>query len=140
MLRVKLRGYHKRRMLKHNLFGVFLKEKRQEKNISLRELSDKANVVHTYIAKIENGSKPPPSDDVMIRLAKGLNLDDESSEIFFDLAAKCKRINDDKNFYLPADISEYLLNEDNAKKLIRKASKLSNSNEFWNEILKQIEK
>lgn len=127
-------------MLKHNLFGVFLKEKRQQKNISLRELSDKANVAHTYIAKIENGSKPPPSDDVMIRLAKGLNLDDESSEIFFDLAAKCKRINDDKNFYLPADISEYLLNEDNAKKLIRKASKLGNTNEFWNELLKQLEK
>lgn len=127
-------------MLKHNLFGVLLKEKRQQKNISLRELSDKANVAHTYIAKIENGSKPPPSDDVMIRLAKGLNLDDESSEIFFDLAAKCKRINDDKNFYLPADISEYLLNEDNAKKLIRKASKLGNSNEFWNELLKQLEK
>lgn len=96
-------------MLKHNLFGVFLKEKRQAKNISLRELSYKANIAHTYIAKIENGSKPPPSDDVMIRLAKGLNLDDESSEIFFDLAAKCKRINDDKTFYLPADISEYLL-------------------------------
>lgn len=140
MLQVKLRGYHKRRMLKHNLFGVFLKEKRQEKNISLRELSYRANIWHTYIAKIENGSKPPPSDDVMLRLAKGLNLDDESSEIFFDLAAKCKRINDDKNFYLPADISEYLLNEDNAKKLIRKASKLGNSNEFWNELLKQLEK
>lgn len=127
-------------MLKHNLFGAFLKEKRQQKNISLRELSDKANVVHTYIAKIENGSKPPPSDDVMMRLAKGLNLDDESSEIFFDLAAKCKRINDNKNFYLPADISKYLSNEDNAKRLIRKASKLGNSNEFWNELLKQLEK
>ncbi len=127
-------------MLKHNLFGVFLKEKRQQKNISLRELSDKANVVHTYIAKIENGSKPPPSDDVMMRLAKGLNLDDESAEIFFDLAAKCKRINDNKNFYLPADISKYLSNEDNAKRLIRKASKLGNSNEFWNELLKQLEK
>lgn len=97
-------------------------------------------MAHTYIAKIENGSKPPPSDDIMMRLAKGLNLDDESAEIFFDLAAKCKRINDDKNFYLPADISEYLLNEDNAKKLIRKASKLGNSNEFWNELLKQLEK
>lgn len=127
-------------MLKHNLFGVFLKEKRQQKNISLRELSDKANVVHTYIAKIENGSKPPPSDDVMMHLAKGLNLDDESAEIFFDLAAKCKRINDNKNFYLPADISKYLSNEDNAKRLIRKASKLGNSNEFWNELLKQLEK
>ncbi|MCI6254072.1 MAG: transcriptional regulator [Eubacterium coprostanoligenes] len=127
-------------MLKHNLFGVFLKEKRQEENISLRELSYKANIGHTYIAKIENGSKPPPSDDVLLRLAKGLCLDDESFEIFFDLAAKCKRINDDKNFYLPADISKYLSNEDNAKSFIRKASKLGNSNEFWNELLKQLEK
>ena len=89
---------------------------------------------------MENGSKPPPSDDVLLRLAKGLNLDDESSGIFFDLAAKSKRINDDKNFYLPADISKYLSNEDNAKSLIRKASKLGNSNEFWNELLKQLEK
>ena len=127
-------------MLKHNLFGIFLKEKRQQKNISLRELSYKANVAHTYIAKIENGSKPPPSDDVLFRLAKGLNLDDESAEIFFDLAAKCKRINDDKNFYLPADVSKYLLNEENATSVIRKASRLSNSNEFWNELLKPFEK
>ena len=97
-------------------------------------------MAHTYIAKIENGSKPPPSDDVLLRLAKGVNLDGESAEIFFDLAAKCKRMNDDKNFYLPADISEYLYNEDSAKSLIRKASKLSNSNKFWNEILKQLEK
>jgi len=60
-------------MLKHNLFGVFLKEKRQQKDVSLRELSSKANVAHTYILKIENGSKPPPSDDVLIRLTKGLS-------------------------------------------------------------------
>lgn len=127
-------------MLKHNLFGVFLKEKRQQKNLSLRGLSGKANVAHTYIFKIENGNKPPPSDDVLLRLAKGLNLDDESAEIFFDLAAKCKRINDDKNFYIPADISEYLLSEEKANNLIRKARKLGYSNEFWNEVLKQIEK
>lgn len=126
-------------MSKHNLFGVFLKEKRQEQNISLRELSNKAGIMHTYIAKIENGNKPPPSDDILLRLAKGLSLDNESTEIFFDLAAKCKRINDDKNFYLPADVSEYLINEETAKSLIRKASKLGNSNEFWNELLKQFE-
>lgn len=127
-------------MLKHNLFGVFLKEKRLQNNISLRELADKAKVAHTYISKIENGSKPPPSDDVLLRLAKGLNLDDESDEIFFDLAAKCKRIKDYKNFYVPADVSEYLIREDEANQLIRKARKLGYSNEFWNEILKQIEK
>lgn len=127
-------------MLKHNLFGVFLKEKRQQKEISLRELSEKAGISHTYILKIERGNKSPPSDDVLLRLAKGLCLDDESAELFFDLAAKCKKLNDDKNYYLPADISKYLSSEDNAKALIRKANRLGNSNEFWNEILKQIEK
>ncbi len=127
-------------MLKHNLFGVFLKEKRQQKDVSLRELSSKANVAHTYILKIENGSKPPPSDDVLIRLTKELNLDDESAEIFFDLAAKCKRINDSKNFYIPADISEYLISEEKANTLLREARKLGYSNEFWSELLKQIEK
>lgn len=126
-------------MLKRNLFGVFLKEKRQEKDISLRELSNKVDIMHTYIAKIENGNKPPPSDDILLRLAKGLSLDEESTKIFFDLAAKCKRINDDKNFYLPADVSEYLINEETAKSLIRKASRLCNSNEFWNKLLKQFE-
>lgn len=123
-------------MLKHNLFGAFLKEKRQEKNISLRELSDRAGIAHSYIGKIENGSKLPPSDEVLLKLAKALNLDSDSVESFFDLAAKCKALNDDKNYYIPADISKYLSNENNAKAFIRKASKLGNSNEFWNELLK----
>lgn len=127
-------------MLKHNLFGKFLKEKRQEINMSLRELAYRTGVAHSYIAKIEGGSKLPPSDDVLLRLSKGLNLDDESVEIFFDLAAKCKALNDEKNYYLPADISKYLSSENNAKIFIRKASRLGNSNEFWNELLKQIKK
>ncbi len=125
-------------MLKYNLFGAFLREKRQEKKISLRELSDKVGIAHSYISKIENGSKLPPSDDVLLRLAKGLNLDKEAVEIFFDLAAKCKMLNDDKNYYIPADISKYLSNEDNAKTFIRQASKFGNSNELWKELLKQI--
>lgn len=127
-------------MLKHNLFGSFLREKRQNENLSLRELSEKVGVAHSYIAKIENGSKLPPSDDVLLRLAKGLNLDDESVEIFFDLAAKCKALNDEKNYYLPADIAKYLSSENNAKIFIRQASRLGNSNEFWNELLKQVKK
>lgn len=108
--------------------------------MSLRELAYKTGVIHSYIAKLEDGSKLSPSDDVLLRLAKGLNLDDESVGIFFDLAAKCKALKDEKNYYLPADISKYLSSENNAKIFIRKASRLGNSNEFWNELLKQLEK
>ena len=66
---------------------------------------------------------------MLLSLAK-LKLDNKSAEMFFDLAAKCKRMNDDKNFYIPADISEYLNNSDKAKNLIRNASKLDRLNKF----------
>jgi transcriptional regulator with XRE-family HTH domain len=124
--------------VQNNLFGIFLKEKRQQNNMSLRELSIKANISHTYILNIENGNKPPPSDVALKRLEKALNLDKESSNTFFDLAAKCKQINDDKNIYLPADVSDYLARTETAKKVIREVDKLGCSNEIWNEILKQL--
>lgn len=70
-------------MLKHNLFGSFLREKRQKENISLRALFDKAGVTHPYIARIENGSKLLPSDNVLLRHAKGFNLDTENVQYVF---------------------------------------------------------
>ena len=126
-------------MLKHNLFGAFLKEKRQQKNISLRELSYKANVAHTYIAKIENGSKAPPGDVILKKIANALHFDAQTAELFYDLAAMCKQNDDGKNLYMPTDISEYIQKTESAKSAIRQANKLGYGNEFWIEILKQLE-
>lgn len=126
-------------MLKHNLFGAFLKEKRQQKNISLRELSYKANVAHTYIAKIENGSKAPPGDVILKKIANALHFDAQRAELFYDLAAMCKQNDDGKNRYIPTDISEYIQKTESAKSAIRQANKLGYGNEFWIEILKQLE-
>lgn len=57
-------------MQKPNLFGIFLKEKRQAANLSLRELADTIGVAHTYILSIENGSKAPPGDITLKELPK----------------------------------------------------------------------
>ncbi len=126
-------------MNEHNLFGIFLKEKRQQKDMSLRELADKTGMAHTYLLNIENGIKPPPSDEILIKLSNALFLDDESKALFFDLASKVKRLKNHKNFSLPADISKYLCNTDSAKKVIRKADKLGCTNEFWNIILQKLD-
>ncbi len=123
-----------------NIFGVFLKVKRQQKQLSLRELSNKVKVGHTYLLNIENGDKPPPNDELLKKMAAALNLIGEEKQLFFDLAAKSKQIRNDKNYYLPADVAEYINKTDSAKQAIRAADCLGCSNEFWNEILEQLEK
>ena len=126
-------------MSKTNLFGVFLKEKRQEANMSLRELAHSIGVAHTYILNIENGSKAPPGDVMLKKIANALHFDAQTAELFYDLAAMCKQNDDDKNLYLPTDVSEYIQKTESAKSAIRQANKLGYGNEFWIEILKQLE-
>ena len=125
-------------MLNNNLFGVFLKEKRLQKGMSLRELAAKVGIAHTYLMNIENGNKPPPSDKILVQLEKSLLLDEESKILFYDIAAQVKEMCNNSNFYLPADVSSYLNSNDNAKRLIRKANQLGYTNEFWNDILQKL--
>ena len=122
-----------------NLFGVFLKEKRQETNMSLRELARSIGVAHTYILNIENGSKAPPGDVILKKIANALHFDAQTAELFYDLAAMCKQNDDGKNLYLPTDVSEYIQKTESAKSAIRQANKLGYGNEFWIEVLKQLE-
>lgn len=55
-------------MQKNNLLGTFLKEKRQESNLSLREFDNAIGVARTYILSIENGSKAHPGDVMLKKL------------------------------------------------------------------------
>jgi transcriptional regulator with XRE-family HTH domain len=125
-------------MLNNNLFGAFLNEKRLQKDLSLRELAEKANIAHTYLLNIENGNKPPPSDKILMQLEKALTLDEESKILFYDIAAQVKHMGNNSNFYIAADISSYLNDTDDVKQVIREADKLGYSNEFWNEILQKL--
>ncbi len=127
-------------MTSYNLFGTFLKEKREQNNISLRELAKMVKVTPACLLYIEEGSKPPPSNEILLKLADALMLDNDSRVIFFDIALKAKKLKNDKIVNLPADVIWYLSNADSAKKVIRQADKLGYSNEFWNELLKQLEK
>ena len=78
--------------------------------------------------------------DVMLKkIANALHFDTQTAELFYDLAAMCKQNDDGKNLYLPTDVSEYIQKTESAKSAIRQANKLGYGNEFWIEILKQLE-
>ena len=53
-------------------FGVVLRELRETRQLSLRDLAALAEVDHAYIAKIERGDKEPPPDETFTRLVRHL--------------------------------------------------------------------
>lgn len=123
-----------------NFFGLFLKEKRLQKDLSLRRLAALSGLSHIYLYNVESGGKAPPSDVALMELANALNLDNESKIIFFDLAAKSKSEHDKNNFYSPVDVARYINEQSNVKNVIREADKQNKSNEFWDELLKDMMK
>jgi len=62
--------------------------------MSQRELAGKAGIDFTYLSKIENGTKPPPSEKVILVLAHTLGI---GSDELFSLAGK-----------VPSDLAEVL--------------------------------
>jgi transcriptional regulator with XRE-family HTH domain len=55
-------------------FGRVLKTLRRSKDMSLREVAEKAGVPHGYLSELEAGKKTNPSLDVLKRLARALGV------------------------------------------------------------------
>ena len=60
------------------IFGTRIRELRQEKNLTLRDVAKKVRVTFTYLSKIENQKLSFgefPSNDLILRLATALDAD-----------------------------------------------------------------
>lgn len=56
------------------MFGKYLKRLRKYQGFSQRELAEACGINHTYISKIENGHDDAPSEEVLNKIAKALQL------------------------------------------------------------------
>lgn len=62
-------------------FGYMLQKLREKRNLSLRELSEKAGVDHVYIHRLETSEHDAPSSEVVARLAAALRGNARETEI-----------------------------------------------------------
>ena len=85
-------------------FGQTIKNARKEKHITQRDLAKIIDVDFSYISKIETGALEPPSEAVIIKIAKILELD--SNELFI-LAKK-----------VPTEFKNSIIEEDTAANIL----------------------
>lgn len=69
-------------------FGQRLRELRQAKSMTQRELAEKIGVSFTYVSKLETGTKSPPSENIILALAQVLGANALEKDDLFGLAKK----------------------------------------------------
>src|ERR1700758_4546949 len=70
-------------------FGEFVRRKRGEKEIGLREMAKMVGVSPTYLSKVERDEFPPPAEDKVKAIAKIIECDAD------DLLARAGRVSSD---------------------------------------------
>lgn len=66
-----------------NDFSTKLRELRNRKGLSLRELARRSKISHPYLSQLENGKRDIPTKETLYKLSEGLN---EPMEAIFELA------------------------------------------------------
>ena len=107
-------------------FGQYLRSVRQAKKISIRQLAKSVSKTPTYISDIEKGNNKPPERELLYRIIAGLYLEEfpDIRNRLYDLAAKERKD-------VPADIKEYLMENESILKIIRTAKESPNEKQIW---------
>ena len=107
-------------------FGQYLRSVRQAKKISIRQLAKAVSKTPTYISDIEKGNNKPPERELLDRIIAALHLKEfpDIRNRLYDIAAKERKD-------VPADIKEYLMENESILKIIRTAKESPNEKQIW---------
>jgi HTH-type transcriptional regulator, competence development regulator len=67
--------------------GFLLRNLREERALSLREVAQLADVDHAYVFRLETGAKESPSDEVLSKLIRALKASKREADMLRYIAA-----------------------------------------------------
>jgi len=119
-------------------FGESLRKRREQLNISLRQMAKQLNMSPVYLSDIERGNRPAPSGcvsgiDYMSKLVNALQLNSYQQKTFKIMAQFSCMSN-------TRFIDNYFINNPNALKFLMKAIQENWTNDQWEKIYKLISK
>ncbi|MFA5545767.1 MAG: helix-turn-helix transcriptional regulator [Sphaerochaetaceae bacterium] len=105
-------------------FGEYLKHKREEKQISLREVARTLGVSAPFLSDVENNRRGPLTEERLADLAKVLNLNEKEKAKMYDIVGKQKGL-------LAPDLNPYVTERPYVNAALRTARNLEANEEDW---------
>ena len=117
-------------------FGEYLKQKRLDKEITLRGFAKLVDISPVYLCDLEKGRKAAPSMEVMQKMVSKLALNKEESERFYDLAA----LEQTAKNPIPKDLNAFLKDNLVIVSALRTAKDLDATDEEWQDFIDKLRK
>lgn len=117
-------------------FGEYLKQKRLNKEITLRGFAKLVDISPVYLCDLEKGRKAAPSMEVMQKMVSKLALNKEESERFYDLAA----LEQTAKNPIPKDLNAFLKDNRVIVSALRTAKDLDATDEEWQDFIDKLRK
>jgi transcriptional regulator with XRE-family HTH domain len=105
-------------------FGEYLKHKREEKQISLREVARTLGVSAPFLSDVENNRRGPLTEERLADLAKVLNLNEKEQAEMYDIVGKQKGL-------LAPDLNPYVTERPYVNAALRTARNLEANEDDW---------
>jgi transcriptional regulator with XRE-family HTH domain len=116
-------------------FGSFIREKRKEKGISLRKLTELIDMSPVHLSNLENDRRPAPKGGMLQKLIRVLTLTPEEQTEMYELAAKSKAIPS-----VPQDLPEYIAENELARVALRTAKETGATDKEWQDFINKLKK
>lgn len=114
-------------------FGEFITKKREEKQITLREMAKRLEISPPYLSDVEKDRRNPFELEKLEQLSNILNLSEEEETIMFNLAGK-------KRDDVAPDLPDYIKGRDYVSAALRTARDLDAGEEEWLEFVKDLKR
>jgi transcriptional regulator with XRE-family HTH domain len=113
------------------VFGEYIKQKRQEKNITLRAFADLVGIAPSYMSDIEKSKRNAPTQEILDKMIEVLNLSEDEKNELLDVAATSKDA-------IAQDLTEYVSENPNVRVALRKAKDLNLGDDEWIRIIEEM--
>lgn len=118
-------------------FGSFMRQKREEKGITVRGLATMLGITPAYVSDLEKGNRAAPRrnspKDLLERICQILMSTDDDRHRYYDLAAESRDGQYD-------ELNDYLHQHANARLALRVARDRGLDEDGWSAIAEQIQK
>ena len=114
-------------------FGEYLKQKREEKQISLRELARRLEVSAPFLSDVENNRRAPLTEERLSTLADVLNLSETEKAEMYDIVGHQKGL-------LAPDLNPYVNDRPYVNAALRTARNLEANEEDWKMFIEELVK
>ena len=114
-------------------FGEFLAAKREERDLTLREMARKMGVSAPFLSDVEKNRSAPLTKERLDKVAEILNLSADERVTMFDLVGR------QRNTVAP-DLPEYIIGRDYVAAALRTARDLNAGEAEWRKFVEDLKK